>query len=55
MVLLWSSAVSAIALPLLFRNNTLELVVVLKVTRMDRPAPISCECPASFRRLTMIR
>ena len=38
MVLLWSSAVSAIALPPLSINNTLELVVVLKVTRMDATA-----------------
>ncbi len=38
MVLLWSSAVSANALPPLSINNTLELVVVLKVTRMDATA-----------------
>ena len=43
MVLLWSSAVSANALPSLSINNTLELVVVLKVTRMDTTASLSVE------------
>ena len=43
MVLLWSSAVSANALPPLSINNTLELVVVLKVTRMDATASLSAE------------